>query len=114
MLPVTPLVIEVPSPIGLRPGGVEAAPGALRKAGLHARLGSPDEARSDVRPYCDVRDPETGVLNPQGVAAVARGLAAAVDTALDSDRFPIVLWPSRSLTARKSAKAALRAPWEKH
>ena len=32
-----------------------------------------------------------GVLNPQGVAAVARDLAAAVDTALDRHRFPIVL-----------------------
>ncbi len=86
-----PLIIEVPSPLGLRPDGVEAAPGALRTAGLHARLGSPDEVRIDVPPYCDVRDPETGVLNPQGAAAVAQRLAAAVDTALDSGRFPIVL-----------------------
>jgi arginase len=85
------LIIEVPSPLGLRPDGVQAAPGALRTAGLHARLGSPDEARVEVPPYCDVRDPETGVLNPQGVAAVAQGLAAAVGTALDSGRFPIVL-----------------------
>ena len=91
MAPVNPLIIEVPSPLGLRPDGVQSAPGALRTAGLHARLGSPDQARIDVPPYCDVRDPETGVLNPHGVAAVARGLAAAVDTALDNDRFPIVL-----------------------
>ena len=91
MAPVKPLIIEVPSPLGLRPDGVEAAPGALRTAGLHARLGSPDEARSDVRPYCDVRDPETGVLNPQGIAAVARDLAAAMGAALDHGRFPLVL-----------------------
>jgi arginase len=70
---------------------VEAAPRALRTAGLHARLGSPDEARIDVPPYSDVRDPETGVLNPQGVKAVARDLAAAVGTALDSEHFPVVL-----------------------
>jgi arginase len=89
--PVNLLIIEVPSPLGLRPAGVQSAPGALRTAGLHARLGSPDEAHIDVPPYCDVRDAETGVLNPQGVVAVARGLAAAVDTALDSGRFPIVL-----------------------
>jgi arginase len=88
---VNPFIIEVPSPLGLRPAGVEAAPGALRAAGLHARLGSPDEARIDVPPYYDVRDPGTGILNPQGVAAVARDLAAAVGTALDSERFPIVL-----------------------
>jgi arginase len=88
---VNPLVIEVPSPLGLRPTGVQAGPSALRNAGLHARLGSADEARIDVPPYSDVRDPETGVLNPRGVAAVARDLAAAVGTALDSERFPVVL-----------------------
>jgi arginase len=91
VLPVNPLIIEVPSPLGLRPGGVEAAPGALRQAGLHARLGSADEARIDVPPYCDARDPETGVLNPQGIAAVARDLAASVGAALDGGRFPVVL-----------------------
>jgi len=57
---VNPLIIEVPSPLGLRPDGVQSAPGALRTAGLHARLGSPDEARIEVPPYCDVRDPGTG------------------------------------------------------
>jgi arginase len=91
VLPVNPLIIEVPSPLGLRPDGVEAAPCALRKAGLHARLGSADEARIDVPPYCDARDPGTGVLNPQGIATVALDLAASVGAALDGGRFPIVL-----------------------
>jgi arginase len=91
MRPVNPLIIEVPSPLGLRPDGVQGAPGALRKAGLHARLGSAGEARIDVPPYCDVRDRGTGVLNPQGIATVARDLAAAVDTALDGGRFPVVV-----------------------
>jgi arginase len=88
---VNPLIIEVPSPLGLRPDGVQSAPAALRKAGLHARLGSPDEARIDVPRYCDVRDPGTGVLNPQGIATVALDLAASVGAALDGGRFPIVL-----------------------
>src|SRR5512142_1280085 len=35
-------VIEVPSPLGLRPSGLEDAPDALRRAALHQRLGSPD------------------------------------------------------------------------
>jgi arginase len=61
-----PLVIDVPSPLGLRPTGLENAPGALRAAGLHERLGSPDVVRIDVPPYSDVRDAETGILNPQG------------------------------------------------
>lgn len=90
-MPVNPLIIEAPSPLGLRPGGVQDAPAALRKAGLHTRLGSPDEARINVPPYCEVRDPGTGLLNPHAIAAVARDLAAAVETALDRDRFPIVL-----------------------
>ena len=88
---MNPLIIEVPSPLGLRPAGVQSAPGALRKAGLHALLGSPDEARIDVPPYCDVRDPGTGVLNPHGIATVALDLAASVGAALDGGRFPIVL-----------------------
>jgi arginase len=89
--PWNPFVIEVPSPLGLRPDGVESAPGALRTGGLHARLGSADAVRIDVPPYSDVRDPATGVLNPLGITAVARELAAAVGTALDNERFPIVL-----------------------
>jgi len=86
-----PLVIEVPSPLGLRPSGLEHAPDALRRAGLHERLGSPDPVRIDVPPYSDVRDPETAILNPQGIAAVAREVAGAVSALLDSGRFPVVL-----------------------
>jgi len=84
-------VIEVPSPLGLRPSGLEDAPDALRRAGLHERLGSPDAVRIDVPPYDDVRDPETGILNPQGIAAVARDVASAVDATLDAGRFPVLL-----------------------
>jgi arginase len=88
---MNPLVIDVPSPLGLRPSGLENAPDALRGAGLHERLGSPGVVRIDVPPYCDVRDPATGILNPQGIAAVARDVAGAVDAALDSGRFPVLL-----------------------
>src|SRR5487761_319862 len=84
-------VIEVPSPLGLRPSGLEDAPDALRRAGLHERLGSPDALRIDVPPYDDVRDPETGVLNPQGITAVAREVACAVDATLDAGHFPVLL-----------------------
>ena len=88
---MNPLIIEVPSPLGLHPSGVQSAPGALRKAGLHARLGAPDDVRIDVPPYRDVRDPHTSLLNPGAIAAVAQDLAAAVEAALDSARFPVVL-----------------------
>jgi arginase len=88
---MNPLVIEVPSPLGLRPSGLEHAPDALRRAGLHERLRSADTVRIDVPPYSDVRDPETAILNPRGIAAVAREVAGAVDAALDSGRFPVLL-----------------------
>ena len=81
-------VIEVPSPLGLRPSGLEDAPDALRRAALHQRLGSPDAVRIDVPPYDGVRDPETGILNPHGIAAVARDVASAVDATLDAAAFP--------------------------
>jgi arginase len=84
-------IIEVPSPLGLRPSGLEHAPGALRIAGLHERLGSPDAVRIAVPPYSAVRDPATEILNPKGIAAVARDTADAVSAALDSDRFPVLL-----------------------
>lgn len=84
-------IIEVPSPLGLRPSGLEHAPGALRIAGLHERLGSPDGVRIAVPPYSAVRDPATEILNPKGIAAVARDTADAVSAALDSDRFPVLL-----------------------
>jgi len=86
-----PQVIEVPSPLGLRPSGLEDAPEALRRAALHQRLGSPDAVRIDVPPYDDVRDPETGILNPHGITAVARDVASAVAATLDAGRFPVLL-----------------------
>jgi len=88
---MNPLLIEVPSPLGLRATGLEGAPDALRAAGLHERLGSPEVVRIHVPPYSDVRDPATGVLNPHGIAAVAHDVAGAVGAALDGDRFPVLL-----------------------
>jgi hypothetical protein len=65
---VNPLIIDMPSPLGLRPDGAESAPGALWKAGLHARLGSPDEAPIKVPP------PATSyaVLRPSGTTAAPK------------------------------------------
>lgn len=86
-----PLIVEVPSPLGLRPSGLERAPDALRAAGLHERLGGPEAVRISVPAYSKERDPASGVLNPAGVAAVARDTADAVTGALDGGRFPVVL-----------------------
>jgi arginase len=86
-----PVVIEVPSALGLRPTGLEQSPAALRRAGLHKRLGDEDAVRVAVPAYSAVRDPDANLLNPHGIAAVAHDLAAAVDEALDGGRFPVVL-----------------------
>ncbi|HEY3036736.1 MAG TPA: arginase family protein [Streptosporangiaceae bacterium] len=84
-------VIEVPSPLGLWPSGVEQAPDALREAGLHGRLGAEEAVRLEVPAYIDLRDRGTGVLNPAGIADVAHRLADAVGAAIDQEEFPVVL-----------------------
>ena len=86
-----PLIIEVPSPLGLRPSGVELAPEVLRAAGLHALLGCDDAQHVAVPPYDDRRDAATGVLNPDGIADVARSLADVTESALQANRLPVVL-----------------------
>jgi arginase len=86
-----PLIVEVPSPLGLRPSGVELAPAALRAAGLHARLGCDDAQHVAVPPYDDRRDRATGVLNPGGIADVAFSLAGVIESALQASRLPVVL-----------------------
>jgi arginase len=86
-----PIVIEVPSALGLRRTGLERTPAALREVGLHRRLGVADAVCVAVPEYSDVRDPDANVLNPRGISAVAHALAAAVDEALDRAQFPVVL-----------------------
>ena len=86
-----PLIVEVPSPLGLRPSGVELAPEVLRAVGLHSRLGCDDARRVAVPPYDARRDSATGVLNPDGIAEVARSLADVIESALQAHRLPVVL-----------------------
>lgn len=86
-----PLIIEVPSPLGLRPSGVELAPEVLRAVGLHSILGCDDAQHVAVPSYDDRRDAATGVLNPDGIAEVARSLAEVIQSALQANRLPVVL-----------------------
>ena len=44
-----------------------------------------------VPPYVTVRDPETGVLNPDGIRAFSHLLAERMGFTLDLGRFPVVL-----------------------
>src|ERR1051325_6421694 len=92
-----PLIVEVPSPLGLRPTGVELGPAALRAAGLHARLGCDDAQHVAVPAYDDRRDEATGVLNPGGIAEVARSLAGVIESARQAGRLPVVLGGAGSM-----------------
>ncbi|MFF3243253.1 arginase family protein [Streptomyces sp. NPDC002870] len=86
-----PAIIEAPSVLGLRPSGVEELPAALVGAGLVDRLGAVRVGRVEAAAYDPERDPETGVLNPGGIADYSVRLADAVGGVLDRGLFPVVL-----------------------
>jgi arginase len=84
-------IIEAPSILGLRPTGVEDLPAALISAGLAARLHARHAGRLNATAYNEVRDKETGFLNPYGTADYSRRLAARIDEVLIQGDFPLVL-----------------------
>ncbi|MEU9332655.1 arginase family protein [Streptomyces sp. NPDC048290] len=84
-------IIEAPSVLGLRPTGVEELPEALLGAGLAEGLRAVRAGRVEPPPYLPDRDPETGVLNPAGIADYSVRLADAVGAVLDDGMFPLVL-----------------------
>lgn len=85
-------IVEAPSVLGLRPSGVQEAPGALLRAGLGRDLaGAVRVGAVEAPPYDPRRDEETGVLNPGGIARYSLLLADAVGEVLDGGRFPVVL-----------------------
>ncbi|MFC9126335.1 arginase family protein [Streptomyces sp. NPDC057099] len=84
-------IIEAPSVLGLRPTGVEGLPEALLGAGLAEGLGAVRAGRVEPPAYDPERDPDTGVLNPGGIAGYSVALADAVTAVLDDGRFPLVL-----------------------
>lgn len=84
-------VVEAPSNLGLRPGGVELLPQALLRAGLRDGLeaehaGRVQPPRTDPR-----RDPKTGLLNGPSILAYSRELANVIMPLVEQGRFPVVL-----------------------
>ncbi|MBT2389918.1 arginase family protein [Streptomyces sp. ISL-1] len=86
-----PAIIEAPSVLGLRPSGVEGLAAALLGAGLGDRLGAVRAGRVEAPAYDPARDPESGVLNPGGIADYSVRLADAVGGVIDRGLFPVVL-----------------------
>ena len=84
-------ILEAPSVLGLRPTGVERLPEALLRAGLDVQVRARRVGRVEPPPYDDCRDPETLMLNPQGIADYTPTLANAIGQILDTGDFPIVL-----------------------
>ncbi|MFJ4974341.1 arginase family protein [Streptomyces coeruleorubidus] len=84
-------IVEAPSVLGLRPTGVEDLPAALLETGLAEALAAVPAGRVEPPPYDPRQDPETGVLNPAGIAAYSTALADTVAGVLDDGRFPLVL-----------------------
>lgn len=84
-------IVEAPSVLGLFPQGVERLPEALLGAGLAGRLEARRAGRVEPPPYDPRRDPETGVLNPAGIAAYSVALADAVGLVRGAGEVPVVL-----------------------
>jgi arginase len=84
-------IIEAPSHLGLKPGGVEHLPDALLDAGLARRLGARRHARLAVPPYDGRRDPETHILNPARIRDFSIMLADLVGPLVARGSFPVVL-----------------------
>ncbi len=84
-------IIEAPSVLGLFPRGVERLPEALLAVGIAERLNARRVGRVEPPPYDERRDPETLLLNPQGIADYSAALADAVGRVVDNEEFPVVL-----------------------
>ena len=84
-------IVDAPSVLGLRPNGVEELPDALKAAGLLAGLNAEYSGRVEPPSYNATRDPETLVLNPNGLRDYARQLAEKVTEVLRQNKFPVVL-----------------------
>ncbi len=84
-------VLQAPSTLGLEAEGVEGLADRLVELGLardiHARLAG----RLVVPPKQAARDPDTGVLNAEAIAAWSPQLADAVEAMFDAGEFPVVL-----------------------
>jgi arginase len=84
-------IIEAPSVLGLWPSGVQDAPRVLLEMGLGVGLSIETTLRLEPPPYDPCRDPQTHMLNPQGLLAYTQILARDVWNMIEDKHVPIVL-----------------------
>jgi arginase len=77
--------------LGLRSTGVERLPAALKRANLLAELGAEHGGIIEPPSYDPKRDKTTLLLNLGAIRNYSVRLAEAVASALEKDRFPLVL-----------------------
>ena len=85
------VIIDAPSPLGLRESGIERLPEALKAHGLLERLSARQGSRLAPPDYSKERDPETGFLNGPAIATYSSQLAATLRAEWVKDATPIVL-----------------------
>lgn len=106
-------ILGVPSNLGAPGAGLEAAPAALRAAGLCERL---DHVGLDARDWGDIPVPPAdddivgGVRNASAVRALAETTRARVSAALDEGLCPLVLGGDHSVSLGSIAASATRGP----
>jgi len=84
-------IIEAPSILGLKPGGVEKLPEALKAQGLLNRIPVVYEERLIPPAYNPQRDTKTNILNPDTIRDFSVKLADAVQRQQERERFALVL-----------------------
>jgi arginase len=84
-------VIEAPSILGLKPGGVEKLPEALKAQGLLNRIPVVYEEKIIPPSYSRQRDTKTNILNPNAIHDFSVKLADAVQKQQEQERFTLVL-----------------------
>jgi arginase len=84
-------LIEAPSILGLKPGGVEKLPEALKAQGLLNRIPVVNEEKIIPPSYNPQRDAKTNILNPEAIRDFSVKLADLVQKQQEQERFALVL-----------------------
>lgn len=91
-------ILDAPSPLGLGLTGVERAPEALRRAGLHRQLHAGRAGMIIPPSFYEGREIPAGVGNAEAIVDFSIDLADRLEELTSSNRFPIVLGGDCSIT----------------